>query len=114
MDPADELFAHPRFAWREGMRDRRGVRVVELDLVDDDMQAPDLRDWATAGLLLQLLDETGRLTDVVRQDGEFVVAVDLPEDGVTGWAAESLGEAAAHALLGLWEVLDFDAAAVGA
>lgn len=110
MDPADELFAHPRFAWREGMRDRRGVRVVDLELLDG-MTAPDLRDWATAGILLQLLDESGRLTDVVKQDGEFVVAVDLPEDGVTGWAGETLGEAAAHALLGLWEVLDFDAGA---
>jgi hypothetical protein len=109
MDPAAELAAHPRFVWREGMRDRRGVRVVDLELLDG-MTEPDLSDAATAGVLLQILDETGRFTDVVRQDGEFVVAVDLPEDGVTGWAADTLGEAAAQALLGLWEVLDFDAA----
>jgi hypothetical protein len=108
MDPATELLGHPRFSWREGMRDRRGVRVVDLELLDG-MEAPDLSDAATAGVVLQMLDETGRFTDVVRQQGEFVVAVDLPEDGVTGWVADTLGEAAALALLGLWEVLDFDA-----
>lgn len=104
MDPAAELLRHPRFAWREGMRDRRGVRVVDLELLEG-MTEPDLGDWATAGVLLQLLDETGRLTDVVRQDGEFVVAVDLPEDGLQGWAADTLGEAAATALLELWTAL---------
>jgi hypothetical protein len=104
-----ELRAHPRFGWREAMRDTRGIRVVELDLFDGE-HPPDLADAATAGILLQMLDETGRLTDVVREGGEFIVAVDLPEDGVQGWAAETLGEAAAYALLGLWEVLDHDAA----
>ena len=109
MDPATELLAHPRFRWREGMRDRRGVRVIDLELLEG-MQPPDLDDWPTAGALLGMLEETGRFTDVVRQEAEFVVAVDLPPDGVQGWAGESLGEAAALALLGLWEVLDADAA----
>jgi hypothetical protein len=47
---------------------------------------------------------------VVRQDEEWIVAVNLPEDGVQGWAAESLGEAAAYALLGLWDALEHPAA----
>ena len=105
MDPAAELLSHPRFRWREGMRDRRGVRVVDLELLDA-MDAPDLSDWPTVGAVLGMLDETGRFTDVVRQEGEFVVAVDLPPDGVQGWAGDTLGEAAALALLGLWEALD--------
>ncbi len=108
-DLAVELARHPRFSWREGMRDAGGVRVVELELLDPST-APDLTDAATAGVLLALLDETGRLTDVVRQDEEWIVAVNLPEDGVQGWAAESLGEAAAYALLGLWDALEHPAA----
>ena len=104
-DVADDLRAHPRFTWQEGMRDRRGLRVVELDLWDG-AAAPDLTDWPTAGCLLGALAQTGRLTDVVRQGEEWIVAVDLPETGVQGWAADELGEAAAWALLGLWDALD--------
>jgi hypothetical protein len=87
------------------MRDRRGLRVVELDLWGG-AEALDLRDAATAGILLQLLAETGLLTDVVRDSGEWIVAVELPEDGVQGWASDQLGEAACYALLEAWAVLD--------
>lgn len=104
-DPGEELWQHPRWSWREGMRDRAGVRVFDLELFDA-TTAPDLTDAATAGILLGLLDELGRLTDVVKQGAEWIVAVDLPEDGVQGWAADTMGEAAAYALLGLWEALD--------
>lgn len=108
-DPAEELVRHPRFNWREGMRDRAGVRVFDLDLFDA-TAAPDLGDAATAGILLAMLDETGRLTDVVKQGAEWIVAVDLPEDGIQGWAGDTMGEAAAYALIGLWEALDFPVA----
>lgn len=104
-DLAAELARHPRFSWREGMRDASGVRIVELDL-HDASSPPDLADPATAGVLLAMIDETRRLTDVVRQAEEWIVAVDLPEDGVQGWASDTLGEAAAYALLGLWDALD--------
>ena len=46
-DPGELLLHHPRFTWREGMRDRAGVRVFDLDLFDA-TTAPDLEDWATA------------------------------------------------------------------
>jgi hypothetical protein len=101
-DVAEDLRFHPRFAWREGMRDQRGLRVVELDLWDG-TSPPDLADFATAGVLLGILDESGRLTDIVKQGSEWIVAVDLPQDGLQGWAADTLGEAAAYALLNLWE-----------
>lgn len=104
-DVAKDLLSHPRFAWREGMRDRRGLRVVEIDLWDG-VSPPDLGDFATAGVLLGVLAETGRLTDVVRQAADWIVAIDLPEDGVHGWAADTLGEAAAYALLALWDALE--------
>ncbi|MEQ1564771.1 MAG: hypothetical protein ABMA64_03950 [Myxococcota bacterium] len=99
-----QLLVHPRFRWREGMRDERGVRLVELDLWDG-TDPPDLADPATAGVLLQVLAETGLLTDVVRDAGEWIVAVELPEDGVQGYASDILGEAACYALLQAWDVL---------
>ena len=101
------LSKHPNFRWREGMRDTRGLRVVELDLWDA-AAPPDLADPATGGCLLAALDETGRLTDVVREGGEWIVAVDLPQDGLYGWAADTLAEAAAYALLGLWDAMASD------
>lgn len=101
-DPAEELWKHPRFKWREGMRDRRGLRVVDLELWDG-AAPPDLSDLPTAGALLGVLDESERLTDVVKQGKEWIVAVELPEDGLQGWAADTLGEAATYALLNLWQ-----------
>lgn len=99
-DPADLLVQHPRFAWRDGMRDRNGVRCVDTDLWSTDA-APDLDDPATAGVLVAMLVETGRLTDIFLANGEWAVAVDL--DGPYGLAGSSLGEAAAWALLQVWQ-----------
>lgn len=103
-DVGERLRTHPRFRWREGMRDRRGLRVVELDLWDGPV-APDLEDFPTAGALIGLLDETGLLTDVVREGGEWIVAVELPEDGLQGWASDVFGEAVAHALFAAWDAV---------
>lgn len=105
-DPGQRLVDDPRWGWREGMVDRRGVRVVDLELWDA-VDLPDLADPATAGILLGMLDELGVLSDVVREGAEWIVAVDLPEDGLQGWAAESMGEAAAYALLAVWDAAPF-------
>ncbi|MEQ1500779.1 MAG: hypothetical protein ABMB14_01045 [Myxococcota bacterium] len=102
-DLAEDLHRHPRWQWREGMRDRRGLRVVELDLWDGE-SPPDLADLATAGVLLGVLAEHGALTDVVRQDGEWIVAVELGGEGIQGWVAATLGEAAGYALLAVWDL----------
>lgn len=105
-EPAGQLFAHERFQWAEGMRDKRGVRIVDLDLWDP-KAPPDLRDAATAGILIGQLDETGLLSDIVKQDGEWIVAVELEGD-LRGFAADKLGEAAAWALLAVWDASDPD------
>lgn len=103
-DLAEELVAHPDWVWKEGMRATSGVRVVDLELWDAAGQLPDLSDWATAGAMLGLLAETGRLTDVVLQDNEWIVAVDMGE-GPQGWAADLLGAAAGYAMLAAWGVI---------
>lgn len=103
-DPGDQLFAHPRFEWAEGMRDRRGVRIVDLALWEPHV-APDLSDPGTAGVLLGQLDAAGQLSDIVKQDGEWIVAISIGE-ALQGYAADTLGEAAAWALLALWDTLD--------
>ena len=108
---AERVASHPRWTWREGMRDTQGVRVVDLDLWDGSRAVPDLRDDATAGVLLGILAESGLLTDVVRQDNEWIVAVELPETGLQGWAADTLGEAAAYALVEVWAALGEEGAA---
>ncbi len=102
-DPAEQLSEHPRFRWLAGMSDRRGRRVVDLDLWDGGVV--DLSDAATAGALLALLEDTSTLSDVVRQDDDWIVAVDLPGTGLQGWAADSLGLAACYALLATYEAL---------
>lgn len=100
-NPAQQLLQQPGFRWTEGMRDQRGRRIVDLDLVQGD-SPPDLEDMPTAGALLGLLDEMKLLTDVVRQGDDWIVAVE--QDGeVQGYAASSLGEAAAWALLAVLE-----------
>ena len=105
-EPADQLFAHERFRWGEAMRDARGIRVVDLDLWDP-KSPPDLRDLGTAGVLIGQLDETGFLSDIVKQDGEWIVAVELDGD-LRGFAANTLGEAAAWALLAVWDASEPD------
>lgn len=101
LDPAVRLVADLRWKWREGMRDRLGRRIVDLDL-HDGRSEPDLADLPTGGALLGVLDEARALTDVVRTPDEWIVAVDL-NGKIQGYAADHLGEAAAWALLAVWE-----------
>jgi len=103
-DPAVQLIRDARWRWCEGMRDLRGRRLVDLDL-HDGRSEPDLSDYATAGALLGLIAQTGSLTDVVRQGGEWIVAVDL-SGRLQGYIAPTLGEAAAWALLAFWADVD--------
>ncbi|MEO0601529.1 MAG: hypothetical protein AAF211_08840, partial [Myxococcota bacterium] len=56
----------------------------------------------TAGTLLGVLATMGVLSDVVIQEEDWIVAVDLPESGLQGWAASTLGEAAGWALIAAW------------
>ena len=101
-DPATLLIDHARFAWLEGMCSRDGRRVVETGKGHDSI---DLSDMPTAGALLGVIDGMGRLTDVVRQDGEWIVAIRCGDE-LQGYAADNLGEAAAWALLELWGAED--------
>jgi hypothetical protein len=105
-EPAEQLFSHERFEWREGMRDTRGRRIVDLELWKP-KTPPDLSDAGTAGVLIGQLDETGLLSDIVKQEGEWIVAVELEGD-LRGFAADTLGEAAAWALLAVWDATDPD------
>jgi hypothetical protein len=105
-EPADQLYSHERFKWAEGMRDVRGIRIVDLELWDPS-GPPDLRDSGTAGILIGQLDETGLLSDIVKQDGEWIVAVELGGD-LRGFASDTLGEAAAWALLAVWDAQEPD------
>ena len=101
-DPLDagwRLLAHPRFSWVEGMRARGGDRFVGGE---PPTVPPDLEDWATAGLVLEQLAQTGRLTDVVNLPDCWVVAIKSRGPDVRGLAAETFGEAAAWALLAVW------------
>lgn len=107
---AAQLVSDPRWAWHEGMRDRSGGRVVDLDLWVGTGLLPDLDDLATAGVILGVLVSGGWLTDVAREDGEWIVAVEVPGLGLRGWAADTLGRAAAFAMLSVWDGMD---AAVG-
>lgn len=102
---AEQLVEHPRWAWREGMRASDGVRVVDLELWSANDLLPDLDDFPTAGALLGMLAELGVLSDVVIQDEDWIVAVDLPDSGLQGLAAATLGEAAGWALITAWGAL---------
>ena len=95
---ATDLVGHGRFRWVDGMLDGGGRRAEPREGL------PVLSDPATAGCLLSLVDELGVLTDVVRDDEGWIVAVDLPK-GLKGFAADCLGEAASWALLEAWAEL---------
>jgi hypothetical protein len=95
---ATDLSGHSRFRWVDGMLDAEGKRGGGRSSL------PVLSDHGTAGCLLGLVDELGVLTDVVRDDDGWIVAVDLPT-GLKGFAADHLGEAAAWALLEAWAEL---------
>jgi hypothetical protein len=62
---------------------------------------PNLADCATAGVILEILDSEGLLTDVVREADCWIVAIRQDGD-IQGYAADTLGEAAAWALLAGW------------
>jgi hypothetical protein len=66
---------------------------------------PDLEDFATAGRILELIDEYHVLSDVVRYPDQWIVAVAFGKD-LRGYIADSLGEAAAWALLVVWDRVD--------
>jgi len=95
---ASDLSNHSRFRWVDGMLDTSGKRSGGRSTL------PVLSDHATAGCLLGLADELGVLTDVVRDQDGWIVAVDLPQ-GLKGFAADHLGEAASWALLEAWAEL---------
>jgi len=89
------------------MLERLGARLV-LDAwkhptieMPTEKGQPNLKDPATGGVLLSVLDDEGLLTDVVRDMGGWIVAIRTP-DGVEGYFADTLGEAAAWALLAGW------------
>mgnify|MGYP007046961981 CR=1 FL=1 len=107
-DPAQQLVRDSRWVWCEGMKDLRGRRLVDLDLHDGSSE-PDLADYATAGAIIGLLEATGSVTDIVREGGEWIVAVDL-SGHLQGYIAPTLGEAAAWALLAYWD--DFDSPSI--
>ena len=85
------------------MADTTGQRVVDPSAVSAEA-VPDLGDWATAGAMLGLIAAHDALSDVVRDGADWIVAVVIDAD-LTGYAAETIGEAAAWALLAVWENL---------
>ena len=103
-NPAEQLLVHPLFRRCEGMKDQRGTRIVDVDLVEGG-SPPDLGDMPTAGALLALLDEHHKLTDVVREGEDWIVAVEIHGE-VQGYASSTLGEAAAWALLAILDADD--------
>lgn len=90
------------------MLDRFGGRLVLDQWKHPAIEAPDakrgvnLADPGTAGVLLALLDEEGAVTDVVRAEEGWIVAIHDGAGDVQGFVAETLGEAAAWALLAWW------------
>ncbi len=82
-----------------------GGRWVSGSWVGDAAQTPDLSDPATVGVLLAMLDETRTLRDLVRDDCDWIAAIELDGD-LRGYAADTLGEAVAWALLAAWGEID--------
>jgi hypothetical protein len=103
-DLAGMLVDHPNWAWAPGMRMRTADERV-LGWFDGALPEPawpDLGDFATGGALLGVLDALGILVDVAREGEEWIVAVET-EEGLKGWAADTLAEAAGWALLQSWD-----------
>ncbi len=107
-DPATWLASHPRFRWRDGMLDRFGARLILDRWKHPAVEAPEpgralnLTDPGTAGVLLALLDEEDALSDIVRDSQGWIVAIRDTNGEVHGFFADTLGEAAAWALLAWW------------
>jgi hypothetical protein len=117
-DLARQLAAHPRFRWAPGMLDTRGNRVVGVTADGGPWwllaaeytsggervaSVPDLTDPATAGVLLSWLPPGVfvRQSDPLGDPDVWSVGTTTS----TGWG-RSLGEAAAKAVLAVWEVSD--------
>jgi hypothetical protein len=97
------LAEQPGWQWLPGMLTHAGLRVTEgADVPADAL--PDLADWPTVGALLGMIAAFGALTDVVHGPDGWIVAVEIEGD-ITGYAADVPGEAAAWALLAVWENL---------
>jgi len=100
-DPALLLLQHENWLWRPGAADVQGTRVSDPASFASELP-PDLDDAATVGVVLGMLAETGALSDICREDADWIVAVEHSH-GLRGYAANSLGEAAAWALLHVWD-----------
>lgn len=89
------------------MLDRHGARLVLDSWIHPAVEAPaasvpiNLADPSTGGVLLACLDDEGALSEVIRVEDGWVVAIRVGDD-VAGFQGDSLGEAAAWALLALW------------
>lgn len=124
MTPADlalarELAAHPRWAWRAGMRAsgmgygsrtlsgthwiRTTERLAAPGMPHLDHAVPDLTDDATAGVLLGMLTEAAgwNSESPYRAGGAWSIFVD-GSDGREGYRGSTLAVAAARALLAVW------------
>jgi hypothetical protein len=100
---ARRLTGEPLWRWSAGMRTLAGERIGEgrapgLEAL------PDLADWPTVGAILGMIASYQALTDVVHGPEGWIVAVEIDGD-ITGYAADLPGEAAAWALLAVWENL---------
>jgi len=106
-DPALLLLNHEHWLWRPGAADTAGNRV--MDPADFPANSPpDLDDAATVGVIVGLLAEAGALSDICREGVDWIVAVEHSH-GLRGYAATALGEAAAWALLHVWDDANLDA-----
>lgn len=100
---ARRVVEQPGWRWVPGMADHEGNRVLDPATVGAE-SLPDLDDWATAGAILGIIASYDALTDVVRDGTDWIVAVAIGGD-ISGYAADTLGEAAVWALMAVWENL---------
>lgn len=104
-EAAKHLAASERWTWRDGMSGPGGGRYVNGAWIGDPAEVPDLSDAATVGVLLVMLDETSALRDLVRDSDDWIAAVEIDGD-LRGYAADTVGEALAWALLAAWGEID--------
>ncbi|MBA2322075.1 MAG: hypothetical protein H0V89_13090 [Deltaproteobacteria bacterium] len=100
---ARRLVDEPAWQWMPGMRTLGGDRLVEGRMAATDA-LPDLGDWPTVGALLGIIAGYRAFTDLIHGPEGWIVAVEIDGD-VTGYAADTPGEAAAWALLAVLENL---------
>ncbi len=101
------LTEEPGWQWHPGMLTLDGVRLqVGSEAPVDSL--PDLTDWPTVGAILGILSSYGAFSDLIHSADGWIAAVEIDGD-VTGYAADTPGEAAAWALLAVWENLPDEA-----